>query len=1484
MSAARSTRIWLTTLVIGISIGTGRPVRSAERGNVAAPTVGGQVYAIAVGIERYDEGPLDFPPCRGAARDAASFARWMIESARWGPDHVRLLTDEEPAKLGFVDPARTPEHERPTRAALERATREWLASKADPGNVLVVFFAGHAVSLPAAANAAPDQPPRDYLLPVDASARRIDQTGWRLGDAIETFAARGETSIVCLLDTSPSGRLRTPRAVGADLKATAADRFLKGVARWPGVTAWLAASSKPSSVNDDGDGLLTAAIIQGLGTTNDARNLLGCLDRVRRAPGLVSQGFRTHGGFGPDLDLWPSNVPIAPPKLEPLIQDGHSHLVTSVAFSSDGDRLYTSSLDSTVRIWRSSDRVLTRVVPGLINGVKNLAVSADGRLLVAGGGMGELLFYNLQLDRQKPLPDPVPHKGPVEVAILADGRTALSLDNQGRCLLWSARASEVSPVAGFARAGVTGFAVSAGATDSAFALVVPGDEKNDKVLVFNSVGEPVRTHKVALGRISAVAISDDGRRVVIGTEKGTVVDVDGEDKRIHPDLTLSGPIKILKILPTWLAVAADKTLRIIPNDPAIKEPDPVTLAEPIFSAAFSANGTRLAAVGEKQGSFEVWEVADNGGNARRLPIAGQAAFSMGFAPGGDVLVAGGDASGRIRRWRLPEGIADHIAEPAKSQPVRHVAVARDGRAMLQININADNRDRSAGDAILWLFGEARGTKTIPGKYFPTGGFLNDGTLALLDESGSVCLLDSATLARREITFDRPLMPGGARRFSGRFDRLIVSPDGATIAASSSNSGLACVWTAGNGRLIHEVWDRVRGRSKLNTIDFSGDGRLLLTGGDNGLVNVWGLSAKNPPLERTLEPDAPKAGDAPGVVKAAAFSPKDSGRIVVGRSMSGDSRIEGLIELWTAGTPAPQRLGRLDGSVCSVAFSQDGATLAAAGEDLHIALFEMNNGGRPVPLGKGASPNHYESIQSLAFWADKQLLVSASDDATIRLWRLADHSLIGTFSGSRAGSDWVFFTPNGGFDASPDGERRVTWRREIEPGRAGEGEIVNLEQLHDQRFSFNLAGDALADLLENKPLVPFEPLPSKAPPQIQIEPVSALDPSRRDVELRIRLSDAKITDLRLYQNGVAVNGDLKPTGTELKTSIKLVEGDNRIYALAGREGSIDGRSKPLNLTYGAKTPGRTHVLAIGVSKYKDARQSLRFAHADAEALAGFLARRGIGAGANAGAVKTTVLTNDDVSEESIERAFKNLFDDVRGHPEDTVVVFLAGHADVRREFFCLLLSSADLPNAPPAPSAIALRGPAANVGRQPPPLKDPTVLPYFQIHRYLSILDALKRLVIIDACQAEAIFDDPGLKRSIRRQAESGAYKSRTSYILATRRGGRAIEPAELKHGLLTFLLLHGMGEKGLAAIDEVKVLRDYPTADFDNDGYIDTSELQQYVRLTTPALVAQFPAFEGRGAGLAGNAVRANPGRPNAGVSADAADSKPFPIAEAPRP
>jgi hypothetical protein len=675
--------------------------------------------------------------------------------------------------------------------------------------------------------------------------------------------------------------------------------------------------------------------------------------------------------------------------------------------------------------------------------------------------------------------------------------------------------------------------------------------------------------------------------------------------------------------------------------------------------------------------------------------------------------------------------------------------------------------------------------------------------------------------------------------------LAVSADGHRVAVGSGE--YAVVWSAADGRLAVKPFSAHQ--DKIGAVSLSGDGQYLITAGDDCRVKLWDVAGAEARLVRELPPIDPDAAQLPQPVTAAAFSPADARTFALGRR-------DGMIELWnTTLAQRPRQVEPLDGEVKSLAFSPDGQVLAAAGDDRRITIIRTSPPNPRITLFARPEsptwPHHSERINALAFWPDgKPLLASASHDATVRLWRLEDRrgSLLGTLAGSSDGVDWVVFTPNGLFDGSAAGERRVTWR--LDPKwwvGVGDGLVARLDQLAGRFRVLDLA-----DTLSRgaAPEAPSRDMP--APPQVVLEPVAPPSPRQRQVAVRARLSEPGAR-LRIYHNGVPVPADLQADGSVAEATVTLIGGKkNRIYAMASREterrpagplpepASIDGLSNILDLEYNGPTPGRTHVLALGISTYRG--QPLSYAHEDARAIAEFLGRQEPRAATDAKPPIT--LVNRDVTMPAVEAAFEDLRTRVRRHPEDTVVIFLAGHTTIRRGQFCLLLPNAALPDRPLNPEQIALRAPVAPDGKAPPRLGDDALLPYLTIDFNLSKVDALQRVVIVDACESEAIFDDLENRRAFRRQAEWNARLARTSYILATRRGEREGETSALEHGLLTYALLRGMGKPDLRRPDpDLEVFRKYPTADLDRNGWIETAELQQYARLAIPALAERFPGL-----------------------------------------
>ncbi len=108
-----------------------------------------------------------------------------------------------------------------------------------------------------------------------------------------------------------------------------------------------------------------------------------------------------------------------------------------------------------------------------------------------------------------------------------------------------------------------------------------------------------------------------------------------------------------------------------------------------------------------------------------------------------------------------------------------------------------------------------------------------------------------------------------------------------------------------------------------------------------------------------------------------------------------------------------------GDIYSVAFAPDGKTLATAGSDSFIRLWDVTTGQiRSVLWG------HLGMLRGVAFSPDGKTLASASDDCTVKLWDVASGRVRNTLRGHTDRVHCVAFSPDGTVVASGGKDRWV----------------------------------------------------------------------------------------------------------------------------------------------------------------------------------------------------------------------------------------------------------------------------------------------------------------------------------------------------------------------------------------------------------------------------------------------------------------------------
>jgi WD40 repeat protein/uncharacterized caspase-like protein len=1417
-----------------------------------APTP--KVWAVVVGINRYEDALI--PPCTGAVRDARLVADWFRGKAGWGERQVLRMDDLGRPNHG--PPAENLTDLKPTKANLDWAIVEWLGHRVRKDDIVVLYFAGQATARPPGALRTVG---RSFVLPIDARAADIDQTGWSIDEALDKSKAlaNNKVRVVLWLDTSLAGRGSSGLSLAKG--APTSQDWLRSLTRWQGTTAWLAADGRAvPETNDPAPGLFVASILSAMGTRDEAHNLLGCLKRLNEDAELSKRGFQTMGGVGPSLSLWSGGAQVveqAVPEL--IIQAGHGDRVTAVVVTADNAHAITASEDSTVRVWSTADRSLLRVLTDPFVGVEAMTLDPDGTILMAGDGLGRIFGWDMTLDRPKPFYGPPDHtEGIQNIAFLPTGKRFVTRDRAKRSILWDGSQGAIQKIRVFSEEPLTHLASANRPEPNGAALAAAVE--SGSVAVFDASGQPSGRFDWTGGRISSIDLAGDGRRVAVGGSKGKVRVFEIPGGKVVYEGDFDGRVRLVRFSKAGLLLVGDaSSLRLVePRTGAtpttLTDPQRVVIPGEVDRSAFSNDG-RWLAVCTPSGRVCAWRLIE-GGKAEPfgLPQGPSLAVSPAFSPDGRTLWTG-DADGGLRSWTLPE-----LANPGPAEPRPSIAPARGkvaslvpsptGRYLLEIT-----KDDLA---LIWDLKEGRGCQLLPGRWI-SGAFLPDESKLLMaerpDQGGNIVLLDRATGEALPTRFERPV-PIQGRPSNAAFCKLVVSKSGQWVAASSmeEQEPLAGVWAVESGKLQHIVRDHEGG---LTAIDLSSDESHLLTASRDGSVKLWPLANPDFELRKPLVILANPDGDAPAITSAR-VCPGRPGRVVAGTR-------GGFVFLWdwdkSKGKPDRFELGRLDGEVNASAFSSDGRwVVASSSRDKSLRFWSIPEVGKPVPVPFKPRPHHSEQVGALAAWPGGSMMVSGGDDAAVRFWDLKDHALIGTLvAQARSGKavEWLAFTPEGLFDGSLPGESMVKWR-------VGE-KVVTLQQSQDIHHVFQLAGAfPIGEKIKAPEL-------KDGSPQLKID-APGIDRvvDRREVEITLWTGDADPKALRLYQNGVPVKGsdDFEPgeSSNFLKTKVTLRKGDNTFYAMASKPGELDGQTDTRTLRYeGVDPPSRVHTIAIGVSAYE--RRPLQYAHSDAEKIAQFLESQQLKGLEKPG--ERVVLIDKNVTLSNIENAFRRIRDAVKGRPQDTVVLFLAGHTDTdtKNEQFCLLLPDFPFQGAPPVeplqgddPLQVATRGNIGS-GMFSTKIGEKGVLPYVVLYNRLARLDALQRLIIIDACQAEAILEDPAV-RNIQRLVEKGSRSARNSYLLAARRGEPANEADALKHGLLTYTLLHGLKAPGLEIIPAaLGGFPGKPTADLNLDGIVTSDELAIYAEDALPKLASLFPQVVIR----AGNAPLPQAGKDAAG-------------------
>jgi len=187
--------------------------------------------------------------------------------------------------------------------------------------------------------------------------------------------------------------------------------------------------------------------------------------------------------------------------------------------------------------------------------------------------------------------------------------------------------------------------------------------------------------------------------------------------------------------------------------------------------------------------------------------------------------------------------------------------------------------------------------------------------------------------------------------------LAFSPDGRLVASAANR---VKIWEVGTGRVTRDLR---RHRQTVNGVAFDHTGRFLATVSKDDTLILWDLPARSAHSWKAHE----------GEARAVDFSP--DGKLL---ASGGD---DGAVRIWDAADGALVReLTGHRGVVTGVAFSPDGERLASSSRDDQTRVWEVSTGRRVM-----AFPGRHNDTTSVAFSPGGRWIAAGGDDDSVRVY-------------------------------------------------------------------------------------------------------------------------------------------------------------------------------------------------------------------------------------------------------------------------------------------------------------------------------------------------------------------------------------------------------------------------------------------------------------------------------------------------------------------
>ncbi len=503
------------------------------------------------------------------------------------------------------------------------------------------------------------------------------------------------------------------------------------------------------------------------------------------------------------------------------------------------------------------------------------------------------------------------------------------------------------------------------------------------------------------------------------------------------------------------------------------------------------------------------------------------------------------------------------------------------------------------------------------------------------------------------------------------------------------------------------------------------------------------------------------------------------------------------------------------------FTPDGEHVVSGGEGGYLSLHTLK--GAKITDYRG----HSSDITDIAVSKDGKMMLSGSRDQTFKLWNLGTGDLLLSFFVATDG-EWIAWTKTGHYTSSPNGDRYVGWV--INQGVDRNADYVLADQIKGKLYRPDVINKVISEqslnsALENSSSSSFsvDQVVAKQVIPVDFSLLSPQNESNTDAEsINLKLQIAAGTNnqiswsvtnnQRQIVSPVTTRGlaRKKLENEEITFPILLDPGRNEIRIVADNGETSKERNLVINRqvvaaanksiaqpTVSKVDDKKLLVISVGVDNYVNMPDhNLNFASADAEAIAQAFIKQ---EGKNFDKVETILLSDTNGTGATRDNIIDALDTLSEMGPNDTVVLFLAGHGVIENDQYYFL----------PKDTAVSSND----------RLKKSTVVSWHEIQN--AVQNSLgRRILLVDTCYSESAFNSRLVKDA--EDADIIVMSSTDSTTLAQ-------EISSLGHGVFTYSLVSGLSGD----------------ADSFRDQRITMSELNAYVSNSVPSLTkrAQIPTL-----------------------------------------